>query len=118
MVKRFPAFIVCSVILIDMLSCTTTPKFEFSQGTRVGIVNLLESHVTHKNLSGFATENFTKTYKINWDMPSYAENRAITQLEKDAGFATVKISVPDPQKAETLRLNLVEKILIRRKYSI
>ena len=112
MVRRFSAFFMCLMIFIGVLSCTTTPKFEFSQGTRVGIVNLLESHVTHKNLSGFATENFTKTYKVDWDAPLYAENRAKTQLEKGAGFATVKISVPDPQKAETLRLNTVEKILL------
>ena len=59
MVRRFPTLVMCLMIFIGMVSCTTTPKFEFPQDTRVGIVNLLKSHVTHKNLSGFATENFT-----------------------------------------------------------
>ncbi len=112
MVRRFPALFMCLMIFIGMMSCTTTPRFEFPQDTRVGIVNLLKAHVTHKNLSGFATENFTKTYKVDWDVPSYAENRVITHLEKDAGFATVKIGVPEPQKAESLRLNMVEKVLL------
>ena len=112
MVRRYPAFVVCLMIFIDILACTTTPKFEFPQGTRVGIVNLLASHLTHKNLSSFATENFTKTYKVDWDMPSYAESRVIDQLEKDAGFATDKINVPEPLKVETLRLNMVEKVLL------
>jgi hypothetical protein len=49
--------------------------FQFPQNTRVGIVNLLESHATHKNISNFATENFTKTYQVDWDIPSYAENQ-------------------------------------------
>jgi hypothetical protein len=74
------------MIVIGILACTTTPKFEFPQGTRVGIINLLESHATHKNISSFATENFTKTYQVGWDIPSYAENQLITLLEKDASF--------------------------------
>jgi hypothetical protein len=71
------------MIVIGILACTTTPKFEFPQGTRVGIINLLESHATHKKISSFATKNFTKTYQVGWDIPSYAENQLITQLEKD-----------------------------------
>jgi len=83
MVRRFLKFLMCLMIVIGILACTTTPKFEFPRGTRVGIINLLESHATHKNLSSFATENFTKTYQVGWDIPSYAENQLITQLEKD-----------------------------------
>jgi hypothetical protein len=100
------------MIFICILACTTTPKFEFPQGTRVGIINLLESHVTHKNLSSFATENFTKTYQVAWDMPSYAENQLITQLEKDAGFTAVKIAVSEPHQEKTLRLNMIEQVLL------
>ena len=43
----------------------------------------MESDATHKNISSFATENFTKTYQVDWDIPSYAENQLISQLEKD-----------------------------------
>jgi hypothetical protein len=71
------------MIFIDILACTTTSKFEFPRDTRVGIINLLESHATHKNISSFATENFTKTYQVGWDIPSYVDNQIITQLEKD-----------------------------------
>jgi hypothetical protein len=100
------------MILIDMLACTTTAKFEFPQGTRVGIINLLESHATHKNLSSFATENFTKTYQVGWDIPSYAENQIITLLEKDARFTPVKIVGSEPHQEEILRVNLIERVLL------
>ena len=112
MVRRILMFLMCLMIVIGMLACTTTPKFEFPQGTRVGIINLLESHATHKNLSSFATENFTKTYQVGWDIPSYAENQLITQLEKDARFTAVKIVVSEPHKEETLRLNMIEQVLL------
>ena len=112
MVRRILMFLVCLIIVIGMFACTTTPKFEFSQGTRVGIINLLESHATHKNLSSFATENFTKTYQVGWDIPSYAENQLITQLEKGAGFTAVKIVVSEPHQEETLRFNMIEQVLL------
>ena len=69
---------------------------------------------THKNLSSFATENFTKTYQVGWDIPSYAENQLITQLEMNASFTAVKIAVSEPHQEETLRLNLIEKVLLSK----
>jgi len=83
MVRRLLGFLMCLMIFIGILACSTTPKFEFPRGTRVGIINLLESYATHKNLSSFATENFTKTYQVDWDILSYTESQLITQLEKD-----------------------------------
>ena len=65
MVRRFPAFLMCLMILIFVFACTTTPKFNFPQGTRVGIINLLEPYATHQNFTSFATKNFTKTYPGN-----------------------------------------------------
>lgn len=112
MVRRILMFLMCLMVVIGILACTTTPKFEFPQGKRVGIINLLESHATHKNLSSFATENFTKTYQVGWDIPSYAENQIITQLEKDPSFATVKIVVPEMYEEETLRSDMIEQVLL------
>lgn len=112
MVRRLIEFLMCLMIFIGILACTTTPKFGFSRGTRVGIINLLESHLTHKNISSFATENFTKTYQVDWDIPSYAENQLITQLEKDENFTAVKIVVSEPHMKETLRLNMIEQVLL------
>ena len=112
MVQRFLKFLTYIMMATGILACTTTPKFEFPQGTRVGIINLLESHATHKNLSSFATENFTKTYQVGWDIPSYAENQLITQLEKGAGLTAVKIVVQEPHQEATLRLNMIEQVLL------
>ena len=106
---RFP---MCLVIFICVLSCTTTPKYNFPQGTRVGIINLLEPHVTHQNFSSFATKNFTKTYQVDWDMPSYAEDQLVAQLEKDSRFTAIKIRLSEPHKEKILRLEMVEQVLL------
>ena len=112
MVRRFMVILTCLLIFICFSACTTTPKFNFPQGTRVGIINLLESYATHQNFSSFATKNFTKTYPVDWNMPSYAEGKVKTLLEKDAGFTVVKIKVSEPLKEKNLRINMIEQVLL------
>jgi hypothetical protein len=100
------------VILIWLLGCTTTPKFNFPTGSRVGVINLLEPYATHQNFSSFATKNFTKTYPVDWEMPAYAEGRLRTLLEKDARFTVVEIKVSEELTREQLRLNMIEQIIL------
>ena len=112
MVRRFMVILTCLLIFICFSACTTTPKFNFPQGTRVGIINLLESYATHQNFSSFATKNFTKTYPVDWDMPAYAQGKLKMLLEKDAGFTVVEIKVSDPQTREQLRLSMIEQVIL------
>jgi hypothetical protein len=100
------------MIFICLSACTTTPKYNFPPGTRVGIINLLEPYVTHQNFSSFATKNFTKTYEVVWGIPSYAEDQLITQLKKDSGFTAVKIKISEPYKKKILRLKMIEQVLL------
>ena len=112
MARRFILCSACLVILIWVLACTTTPKYNFPQGSRVGIINLLEPYATHQNFSSFATKNFTKTYPVDWEMPAYAEGRLRTLLEKDARFTVVEIKVSEELTREQLRLNMIEQVIL------
>lgn len=114
MVRRFIVILACLVILIWVLACTTTPKFNFPRGSRIGIINLLEPYTTHQNFSSFATKNFTKTYPVDWDMPAYAEGKLRTLLEKDAGFTVVEIKVSESRTREQLRLNMIEQVILSK----
>jgi hypothetical protein len=114
MVRRIIFFLACAVTLSWVMACTTTPKFNFPQGTRVGIINLLEPYATHQNFSSFATKNFTKTYPVDWDMPSYAQSRLRTLLEKDARFSLFEIKVSEPLTREQLRLNMIEQVILSK----
>lgn len=116
MVRRSIGFSICLAMYICVLSCSTTPKHHFPQGTRVGIINLLESHLTHQNFSSFATNNFTKTYPVDWDIPSYTENQLIGQLKKDPRFTAVKIRIPEPHNKKILRLKMVEQVLLSQAF--
>ena len=112
MIHRLIVFPMCLMIFMGASACSTPPKFNFPQGTRVGIINLLEPYATHQQFSSLTSDNFKKTYDVDWDMPSYAADQLKTQLEKSGQFSAVKIKLSEPQVAKTLRLKLIEQILV------
>jgi hypothetical protein len=115
MARCLKTFAMCLMIFIWVSACTTTPKYNFPQGTRVGIINVLEPYVTHQQFSSLGSEdNFKKTYEVDWDMPSYAENQLKTQLGKDTRFTIVKIKLSEPLQEKTLRLKMIEQVLVSR----
>ena len=112
MVRRFILALTFLVTLNWIMACTTMPKFSFPQGTRLGIINLLEPYATHQNFTSFATKNFSKTYTVDWDIPAYAQDRLRTLLEEDGHFSVVEIKVSEPMKREKLRLSLIEELIL------
>jgi hypothetical protein len=112
MLRRLIAFLACVLIFFHVIGCTKNPKFNYPQGTRVGIVNLLESEATHTNFSSFAQDNFTKTYAVDWQIPSYAENQLMAQLKKNKDLTAVNIRVADPSQQKALRLNMIERVIL------
>ena len=112
MLRPMIAFLACALFFFFIFACTKNPKFNFAQGTRVGIVNLLESDATHTNFTSFGQNNFTKAYAVDWQMPSYAEQKLITYLKKNTNLTVVKITVSDPSSQKALRLNMIERVLL------
>ena len=112
MVRHFSICLIWLASLIWLSACTTTPKYNFPQGSRVGVINLLEPYAIHQNFSSFATKNFTKTYAVDWEMPAYAQDKANALLVKDDRYTVVEIKVPETLTREQLRLNMVEQVLL------
>ena len=116
MVRRSIGFSICLVMYVCVLSCSTTPKYHFPQGTRVGIINLLEPHLTHQNFSSFATKNFTKTYPVDWEMPAYAESQLMAQLKKDSRYTAMTIRLSEAHQKKILRSKMVEQVLLSQSH--
>ena len=116
MTRRSICFAICLIIFTCVWSCATAPRYNFPQGTRVGIINLLEPQVTHQNFTSFATKNFTKTYEVDWDIPAYAKEQLITELKKDARFSIVKINLSERHHEKTLRSKMVEMVLLSQSH--
>ena len=81
--NRYPiAFL---IMLCLCFSCATDPrpKPTFQDGTRVGILNSLETYMTHRHITIDRINSFTKQIKVNWNMPAYLNNQITDSLKKD-----------------------------------
>jgi hypothetical protein len=112
MLRRSIAYLACMLFFFAVFACANIPKFNFTQGTRVGIVNLLESEATHTNFSSFSQDNFTRKYAVDWQIPLYAERKLNAELKKNTNLTVVAIKVADPSKQKALRLNMIERVIL------
>jgi hypothetical protein len=80
-------------------NCATDPqpKPTFQDGTRVGILNSLESYLTHRHITIDRISSFTKQIKVDWDMPAYVDTQLADSLKKDKRFVVVPTRSPQVQ---------------------
>ena len=92
-------FLVLTTIT-TIFACATTPRpqFEFSPGTRIGIVNNLETQVTHRHFGSLRFGNFSKKIDVDWDIPAYLEKKLSSAIEADPRYTVILIK---PQKPLT-----------------
>ncbi len=92
-------FLVLTTIT-TIFACATTPRpqFEFSPGTRIGIVNNLETQVTHRHFGSLRFGNFSKKIDVDWDIPAYLEKKLSRAIEADPRYTVILIK---PQKPLT-----------------
>jgi hypothetical protein len=71
--------------------CATNPrpKPTFQDGTRVGIVNSLESYLTHRHITIDRVDSFTKQINVNWDIPAFLNAKLTDILKTDKRFVVV-----------------------------
>ena len=95
----------CWVILTIIImtgGCITAqpvPKFQFAAGTRVGIINHLESNATHQNYQPIRVGNFTKKVSVDWNLPVYVEGQITRMLKNDPRYAVISLKLQEPFSA-------------------
>jgi hypothetical protein len=79
--------------------CATDPqpKPTFQDGTRIGILNSLESYLTHRHITIDRISSFTKQIKVDWDIPTYLDAQLADSLKKDKRFVVVPTQSPQVQ---------------------
>ena len=99
--------------------CATDPgpKPTFQDGTRVGILNILESYMTHRHITIDRINSFTKQIKVDWNMPAYLNNQIADSLKKDKRFVVVPIRSSQIKSRLKQLTNQIREAAIRRKMS-
>ena len=61
------------IVTVAITGCTVAqaPKFQFPSGTRIGVLNYLESHATHRHFSSLRIDSFSKPIDVEWNIPVY-----------------------------------------------
>jgi hypothetical protein len=93
----------CFLVLTSIttiFACATTPRpqFEFSPGTRIGIVSNLENQLTHRHFGSLRFGNFSKKIDVDWDIPANLDKKLSRALEADPRYTVILIK---PQKPLT-----------------
>jgi hypothetical protein len=103
-------FILILAALTISSGCATKqqPKFQFPADTRVGFVNHLEGYATHQNFSSLRVGSFSKTIKVDWNIPAYIEGQLTQTLQKDPRYNVIPLG-PAAQLNDS---NTIEQISI------
>ncbi|MBW2412605.1 MAG: hypothetical protein JRF72_22630 [Deltaproteobacteria bacterium] len=91
------------ILLLGCISCTTTPKYEYSPGTRIGIVNLLGDRATHYHYSSARIDSFTKKYDVDWELPEYVTDRITKILQKEGRYTIIEMEKADIEDLRNLQ---------------
>ena len=96
--------------------CATDPgpKPTFQDGTRVGIVNSLETYMTHRHITIDRINSFTKQIKVDWNMPAYLNNQIADSLKNDKRFVVVPTRSPQIQSRMKQLSNQISAAATRR----
>ncbi len=123
--KRIIAYCLFAVIL--MLACAPSPsplpRYSFTSGTRVGIINALENQAIHQHYSSIRIDSFTKKYNVNWNLPGFVTDQLTDVLRRDGRYTIIAVDKAEysewmsfhrdslkPQSSENLEPELAHKM--------
>jgi len=111
--------IVSLIIILMCFGCATDrgPKLTFQSGTRVGILNSLESSLTHRHITIDRIDSFEKSIDVDWKIPSFLDTLLADSLKKDGRFAVVPITSPQIQSRLMQLAEQIDSAATRRSVS-
>lgn len=101
--RPFVYFISAMILMLGCVSCASPPKYTYSPGTRVSIVNLLGNRATHYHYSSVRIDGFTKKYDVDWDLPEYVTDRITKFLQKEGRYDIIAIEEADFEDLRVLQ---------------
>ena len=91
-------WIVLLLIMVNSLGCAGSKpnRIELPPGARIGILNVLESQLTHVDIGLLRFDSATHVYPVDWDLPGFF-NRLIEKELRARGCRTfIPLAVDAP----------------------
>ncbi len=114
MIQRF-FLSIAAAVLISGCTATPRPKFQFTANTRIGVINHLESYATHQNFSSLRIGSFSKKLNVNWQIPTYFEDKLTRTLRSDPRYTVIPIRPAETSGGIDQQLDRIDEIAMLNK---
>ena len=82
------------LMMVSVLGCAGSQpvRLQLPPESRIGILNLLESDMTHVDVGSLRFNGFTKVYKVDWDIPDYLNRTIENDLRAGGNFTFIPVA--------------------------
>jgi hypothetical protein len=109
MIRRF-FLSLAAAVLVSGCTATSQPKFQFAADTRIGVINHLERYATHQNFNSLRIGSFSKKLTVNWQLPTYLEDKLTRILRSDPRYTVIPIRPTEASGGIAQQLDRIDEI--------
>lgn len=84
------------LMIVSAMGCAGSQpvRLQLPPDARVGILNVLEPHMTHVDVGTFRIDGFTKVYNVDWNLPGYLTRTIENDLKTRGNYTFIPLA-PD-----------------------
>ena len=88
-----------SLVLMIVSGCAGSQpaRLQLTPDARIGILNVLESDMTHVDIGSLRFDSFTKVYKVDWNIPDYLTRIIENDMRARGSYTFVSLADNAPQ---------------------
>jgi hypothetical protein len=86
------------LMLVSAFGCAGSQpvQLQLPPGVRIGILNVLESQMTHVDVGTLRFDSFTNVYNVDWNIPGYINRTVENDLKARGNYTFIPLAVNAP----------------------
>jgi hypothetical protein len=90
--RMFRSVFFLVVMFVPGCAGLQSEQVQLTPDARIGILNLLESDMTHVDIGSLRFDSFTKVYKVDWNIPDYLTRIIENDLRTRGSYTFVSLA--------------------------
>ena len=81
------------VMIAGALGCASAPvSLKLPQGSRIGVLNVLEPEITHIHIGSLRFDGFTNSIDLGWDIPGFIGRQIEADLRSKGSYTLIPLA--------------------------
>lgn len=81
------------VMMAGALGCASAPvSLKLPQGSRIGVLNVLEPEITHIHIGSLRFDGFTNSIDLGWDIPGFIGRQIEADLRSQGSYTLIPLA--------------------------